>query len=218
MDSAIPPVQPLKEDLLGQLIGFTFATTLYGVSLIQGYMYYRKYERDSIRLKALVAAMLILDTLTSATMAHAWYSYVVLDFGKPFRLLRIVWSYAVCVYWLRLALCTDTCPTNGISWRTRFQSARPSLSNGRSHPSYVWNLGVTNTPPSFYAHLIWSFDHKNKKIVALIYALATTNLGEFMHKDLLGKFLIIDSHRGWIRCGSADRLPDMYAEHTSRPY
>ncbi|KAL7284870.1 hypothetical protein ACG7TL_002183 [Trametes sanguinea] len=91
----MPSSQPLKEDLLGQLIGFTFATTLYGISLMQGYMYYRKYERDSRRLKTLVAVMLILDTLTSVTMAHAWYTYVVLDFGKPTGLLHIVWSYAL---------------------------------------------------------------------------------------------------------------------------
>ncbi|KAI0771273.1 hypothetical protein BD413DRAFT_552413, partial [Trametes elegans] len=93
----VPPalLSALKEDIACQLIGFTLATTLYGISLLQAYLYFRSYNRDSLRLRVLVGAVVILDTLTTIFMAHGLYTYTVLDLGEPIKITIITWSFAL---------------------------------------------------------------------------------------------------------------------------
>ncbi|KAI0649631.1 hypothetical protein C8Q79DRAFT_335435 [Trametes meyenii] len=92
----VPPAakDAIKESLACEIIGFTLATTLYGITVLQGYFYFRQYWDDSIRLKALVTILLITDTLTTVFMAHAMYTYVVLDFGTPLKIDLITWSFS----------------------------------------------------------------------------------------------------------------------------
>ncbi|KAF5367211.1 hypothetical protein D9757_012212 [Collybiopsis confluens] len=73
----------VKESLATILIGFTLATILYGITVIQTYLYYKSYPKDQIWLKLFVAALWILDTLTTILVAHSIYTYTVLDFGDP---------------------------------------------------------------------------------------------------------------------------------------
>ncbi|GLB33479.1 hypothetical protein LshimejAT787_0103630 [Lyophyllum shimeji] len=75
-------------------IGFTIATTLYGITCLQTYIYYRNYRKDPQLLKATVAALWVLDTLTTIFVAHSLYTFFVLNFGKPPQVdLIIPWSF-----------------------------------------------------------------------------------------------------------------------------
>ncbi|KAI0672047.1 hypothetical protein C8Q78DRAFT_1077627 [Trametes maxima] len=94
MDIPAAAKSAIKESLACEFIGFTLATTLYGITVLQGYFYYRQYLHDTLRLKVLVAVVLAADTLTTLMMAHAIYTYVVLDFGEPLKIDLITWSFS----------------------------------------------------------------------------------------------------------------------------
>ncbi|KAL7284869.1 hypothetical protein ACG7TL_002182 [Trametes sanguinea] len=79
-----------RELLRGLVIGFTFSTSLLGITFMQAYMYYRRYPHDSLSLKLLVAVLITLDTLTTALAAHGMHTYVVDDDLQPFN--TVVWS------------------------------------------------------------------------------------------------------------------------------
>ncbi|KAL0565271.1 hypothetical protein V5O48_016757 [Marasmius crinis-equi] len=100
------------------LIGVLIATMLYGVSIVQTYIYFcikspeiPREREDSWFLKTLVAAVFLCDTvhqiLISHTSAHAFlsltafahftsrasvYTYVITEYGKPTTLNEAVWS------------------------------------------------------------------------------------------------------------------------------
>ncbi|KAI0330285.1 hypothetical protein GY45DRAFT_1323825 [Cubamyces sp. BRFM 1775] len=85
----------IQESLACQIIGFTLSTTLYGITILQTYFYYRQYgTRDGWPTKLLIAVLLVIDTLTTIFLAHAMYTYVVLDFGAPSKTDLITWSFA----------------------------------------------------------------------------------------------------------------------------
>ncbi|KAH9896921.1 hypothetical protein C8Q73DRAFT_789215 [Cubamyces lactineus] len=85
----------IQESLACQIIGFTLSTTLYGITILQTYFYYRQYgTRDGWPTKLLIAVLLLIDTLTTIFLAHALYTYVVLDFGAPQETDLITWSFA----------------------------------------------------------------------------------------------------------------------------
>ncbi|KAJ6539117.1 hypothetical protein B0H19DRAFT_1269470 [Mycena capillaripes] len=73
------------------LIGFALATTIYGISVLQVYLYYRCYPNDRFMLKFTVALLFLLDTLGSI---HAIYAYHVFNFFKPLQSLQVDWSFA----------------------------------------------------------------------------------------------------------------------------
>ncbi|KAF9000781.1 hypothetical protein BDZ89DRAFT_1147170 [Hymenopellis radicata] len=94
------------------LIGFTLGTTLYGVSVLQTFIYFRLYTKDHWFLKSTVNVSLVfvlhsgllslleiaslwtLDTLTTIFVAHSLYVYFVLNFGEdPTVNLVIPWSF-----------------------------------------------------------------------------------------------------------------------------
>ncbi|KAJ7367925.1 hypothetical protein DFH08DRAFT_946898 [Mycena albidolilacea] len=66
----------VKELFATTFIGFTVATTLYGVSILQVYLYFRRYSQDRWTLKTMVATLWILDTLTTIFVAHSLFVFV----------------------------------------------------------------------------------------------------------------------------------------------
>ncbi|KAL7284836.1 hypothetical protein ACG7TL_002149 [Trametes sanguinea] len=88
VNTAVPP----KELLHILIIGFAFATTFYGITIMQAYVYCRRYPDDSIRLKICVLLLFVLDTLTTVFAAHALYTYVVNDYLQPVKLGVVTWS------------------------------------------------------------------------------------------------------------------------------
>lgn len=87
-------IAAVKQVFGTSFIGFAVATTLYGITVLQTYFYYRRYTKDPWTLKATVALLWILDTLTTIFVAHSLYTFFVLNFSKDPQIdLIIPWSF-----------------------------------------------------------------------------------------------------------------------------
>ncbi|KAH7914097.1 hypothetical protein BJ138DRAFT_1144613 [Hygrophoropsis aurantiaca] len=75
--------------------GFVLSTSLVGISLVQVYMYYMRYNNDRWQMKALVVSLLILDPATSILMAETIYYYFVVNFGVPQALASVPISWVL---------------------------------------------------------------------------------------------------------------------------
>ncbi|KAH8112386.1 hypothetical protein DFH11DRAFT_1545758 [Phellopilus nigrolimitatus] len=84
----------LKIALSATFIGYSVATTLYGITCLQLYLYYRNHPKDPLFVKILVTLLWALDTLTTALIGHTIYYYLVLNLGKANVVFIIPWSYA----------------------------------------------------------------------------------------------------------------------------
>ncbi|EIN12724.1 hypothetical protein PUNSTDRAFT_130971 [Punctularia strigosozonata HHB-11173 SS5] len=77
------PSTHLDDTMGALLIGFTVATVLYGLSLSQTATYYKRFPRDSIYVKSLVAFTLIIQTVITALAAHSLYFYLITSYDNP---------------------------------------------------------------------------------------------------------------------------------------
>ncbi|PIL35021.1 hypothetical protein GSI_02808 [Ganoderma sinense ZZ0214-1] len=91
----------IKEALACLVIGTIVATAVYGITVLQTYIYFGNSRRDSIRLKLFVALLFALDTISLVLTVAIMYGYVVSDFGNPLLLLKanrsIVWENGITV-------------------------------------------------------------------------------------------------------------------------
>ncbi|KAM5544762.1 hypothetical protein V8D89_001660 [Ganoderma adspersum] len=84
---------PLLDNTFGALLLSTFiALPLYGLTLAQSVHYARLYSSDRPLLKILVAAILVSDTLHSASSIHICYHYLVSNAFAPASLFVNVWT------------------------------------------------------------------------------------------------------------------------------
>ncbi|KAJ3001073.1 hypothetical protein NUW54_g6664 [Trametes sanguinea] len=74
------------------IIGFAFSAVLYGITVMQAYVYFRRYPKDVIWLKIFVAVLLVLDTLTTAFAGQGLHTYAVDDYEQPEKLGSLTWS------------------------------------------------------------------------------------------------------------------------------
>ncbi|KAJ7278876.1 hypothetical protein C8J57DRAFT_1712833 [Mycena rebaudengoi] len=74
-------VEQVKQVFATSFIGFAVATTAYGISILQSYLYYRNYRKDAILLKATVECLWLFDILSTIMVAHSLYTYFVTNFG-----------------------------------------------------------------------------------------------------------------------------------------
>ncbi|KAJ7207872.1 hypothetical protein GGX14DRAFT_634242 [Mycena pura] len=87
-------VDTVKELFAQTFVGFTIATTLYGVSAVQVCLYYRNHPSDGPGLKITVALLWILDTLCTLFMSHSIFTYWIFNFMKsPTVDLIMPWSF-----------------------------------------------------------------------------------------------------------------------------
>ncbi|KAJ7912239.1 hypothetical protein B0H13DRAFT_2007827 [Mycena leptocephala] len=84
-----------KEVFATSFIGFAIATTVYGISILQCYLYFRNYPKDTIHLKLTVGTLFLLDTLSTIMITHSLYTYFVLNFGDLAADAFIPWSFAL---------------------------------------------------------------------------------------------------------------------------
>ncbi|KAF8211514.1 hypothetical protein K438DRAFT_1958612 [Mycena galopus ATCC 62051] len=82
----------LKELFATMFIGFVVATTLYGVSVLQVYLYFRRYTQDRPALKTMVTILWIFDTLTTIFVAHSLFTFVFELLNKN-PSVNIIWSF-----------------------------------------------------------------------------------------------------------------------------
>ncbi|EIW57921.1 uncharacterized protein TRAVEDRAFT_48944 [Trametes versicolor FP-101664 SS1] len=74
------------------LIGTLVGTTLYGMTILQIYRYFRTYPNDCTANSLLVYALAVLETFHVMISAHACYFYLVTSYGHPEALSVGVWS------------------------------------------------------------------------------------------------------------------------------
>ncbi|KIK28306.1 hypothetical protein PISMIDRAFT_674009 [Pisolithus microcarpus 441] len=76
------------------LITGLISAMLYGITVLQTYVYYMTHcSEDTSTVRLLVAATCILDTLHVSFMCHTLYHYLITNYGVPTSLNYIVWSY-----------------------------------------------------------------------------------------------------------------------------
>ncbi|KAF7377843.1 hypothetical protein MSAN_00207800 [Mycena sanguinolenta] len=72
---------------LGALeIGILVSYMLFGVTTTQTYIYYNRFPDDSLKLKALVAFVLICESGHAICIGHGLYTYTIMDYGHPERI------------------------------------------------------------------------------------------------------------------------------------
>ncbi|KAH8112350.1 hypothetical protein DFH11DRAFT_1545727 [Phellopilus nigrolimitatus] len=82
----------LKIALSTAFIGYSVATTLYGITCLQLYLYYRNHAKDQLYVKIIVGVLWVLDTLTTVLVGHTLYTYLVLKLGEA----NIVFTIPCC--------------------------------------------------------------------------------------------------------------------------
>ncbi|KAF8895422.1 hypothetical protein BD779DRAFT_726215 [Infundibulicybe gibba] len=73
-------------------IGLVAGSVLYGVTLLQTYLYYKQYPKDSIIIKFLVFFVWVLDTTHLILCGVAMYWYLITNFSNETALTKTTWS------------------------------------------------------------------------------------------------------------------------------
>ncbi|KAI0764679.1 hypothetical protein C8Q74DRAFT_1370610 [Fomes fomentarius] len=95
MDNPADLIDTLQEIFANVLVGYAIATTVYGITVLQTYLYFRRYPHDRPILKIFVGVLWILDTLTTVLMSHAMYSFFVLNLRNLAEDVRLPWSFTL---------------------------------------------------------------------------------------------------------------------------
>ncbi|KAJ7052232.1 hypothetical protein C8F01DRAFT_1261948 [Mycena amicta] len=69
------------------LIGTLLSTVLFGVTTMQSYLYYMHFPADAAMIKATVAFVWVCEAAHVGGISHTIYTWLVLDYGHPERLL-----------------------------------------------------------------------------------------------------------------------------------
>lgn len=92
-DRLTPMPQALyAETYGGGLVCAMVMLVLYGLSLIQAYMYFAKYRKDHRALRVLVAVICVLGSVHAFFVCHLVYHYLVRTYTNPLMLVDGVWS------------------------------------------------------------------------------------------------------------------------------
>ncbi|EMD32474.1 hypothetical protein CERSUDRAFT_118807 [Gelatoporia subvermispora B] len=93
----------LTDTLLNRTLGAlelsTFITSiLYGVTILQTYIYFHQDSHDPVWLKCSIVCLWIFDTSHQAFSCHSSYTYTVTYFGNVIALNNVIWSIYAMVY------------------------------------------------------------------------------------------------------------------------
>ncbi|KAJ6557393.1 hypothetical protein DFH09DRAFT_1164045 [Mycena vulgaris] len=140
-------------------VGLVVSAILYGVTILQTYLYYRNYPEDPKVLKWMVAILWLLDTAHLALCAIAVYWVLVLNFNNPAILSTASWSMNVqtdfngligliveCFYVRRVWIVSRNGYLTGIIL---------VLSLIHFGLGIVFTVGSFETSRSGFSHLIW---------------------------------------------------------------
>ncbi|KAM5541171.1 hypothetical protein V8D89_005100 [Ganoderma adspersum] len=95
--TALPPavLSGFKEAIGCLVIGTALSACIYGVSILQAYLYFPKSGQDSAGMRSFVAALFTFDTVSMCLTVVTLYDFVVTDFGSPALLFSVPPSLAV---------------------------------------------------------------------------------------------------------------------------
>lgn len=90
----LPQSPPPLDSILGaSLIGLIVSSVIYGISVLQTYLYFTRYSlKDKSFLKGFVATLLLLDTTHLVLIVTYTYHYTVKYFGRLDILSRATWT------------------------------------------------------------------------------------------------------------------------------
>ncbi|KAJ7453611.1 hypothetical protein B0H11DRAFT_2070476 [Mycena galericulata] len=89
----MPSLVPLDNLLGAAFIGILISTAVYGITCLQGYIYYSENSSDDNRhLKTFVGVLISLDTLHVMLLGIFYYHYTVTNFGDYIQLQDSTWS------------------------------------------------------------------------------------------------------------------------------
>ncbi|KAJ7982988.1 hypothetical protein DFH06DRAFT_713742 [Mycena polygramma] len=91
-DSTALPASLVAATFGGAEVTMMFASMLYGVTILQSYMYFYRYPHDGRYMKSLVFILWILDTVHTAFVFHVLYFYTITTWANPSNFLDGVWS------------------------------------------------------------------------------------------------------------------------------
>lgn len=81
--AAIAAAMPSMDLSLGcMFIGMLLNVFLYGMSVVQGYMYFINFKSDKLFMRVFVGVLLIADTLNCVMDSGFMYQYLVSNFGN----------------------------------------------------------------------------------------------------------------------------------------
>ncbi|KAI1786239.1 hypothetical protein LXA43DRAFT_1111420 [Ganoderma leucocontextum] len=85
----------VKEALGCIIIGLIVSSILYGITVLQTYIYYKENPKDLVRVKVLVGIVFFLDTVASASITAGAFIFFVNDFGRQATLVNTPPSLAL---------------------------------------------------------------------------------------------------------------------------
>ncbi|KAJ6561090.1 hypothetical protein DFH09DRAFT_1160425 [Mycena vulgaris] len=88
----------------GSLLCCMVSLPIYGISLLQAYMYYLNYPRDSKWIKTMVALLMIFESAHTWMTCHTVYHYSILSYSNPLSLIAGEWSVYT-AYALGIPIC-----------------------------------------------------------------------------------------------------------------
>ncbi|KAH9896086.1 hypothetical protein C8Q73DRAFT_758634 [Cubamyces lactineus] len=88
----IPPGTVRLDDTLGAaFLGHTVTTLLYGITTLQAFIYYRRNQKDGIKLKLSVFVLWILDSVHAGLITGAIYWYCITSFTNLLAIQQPIW-------------------------------------------------------------------------------------------------------------------------------
>ncbi|TFY76857.1 hypothetical protein EWM64_g7154 [Hericium alpestre] len=89
MADAAAPIPALDATFGAMFIGVVIGASLYGVTCLQTWSYYREYPTDTWQLKALVGTVWALDTVHQALITMSLYQYLISNYFNPTYLSQL---------------------------------------------------------------------------------------------------------------------------------
>ncbi|KAF8814868.1 hypothetical protein BYT27DRAFT_7156633 [Phlegmacium glaucopus] len=92
MSATLDSSLPLDNSMGAMLLGVVISAVLHGVVLLQAFIYFMKYKKDTLFLKTLVGITVLFDNIHLAFITHTVYYYLISNFHSPQRLELLTWS------------------------------------------------------------------------------------------------------------------------------
>ncbi|KAI9435490.1 hypothetical protein H4582DRAFT_2100316 [Lactarius indigo] len=90
------PIADIRNSLGVAFIGLLVSTTLYGLTIVQTWIYFWHYrKKDPKALMFFIAFITVMDTIDTILSAYTVYWYLVLNFGNVESLDHILWSMSI---------------------------------------------------------------------------------------------------------------------------